>query len=105
MKITKNKIMRNYKSYRSKVLDLFQSFLAQKVNKEELLTTLDAIERNLKQGRITEKGIWFRFYNGYGLATTISDIRSYLHNSNEESLKEDMQIAINEPKGFRIHYS
>ena len=93
--------MRNYKSYRSKVLDLFQSFLAVKINKEELLTTLKAIEDNFKQGRRTEKGIWFRFYNGYGLATTILDIRSY----NEESLKEDMQIAINEPKGFKIHYS
>jgi len=97
--------MRNYKSYRSKVLDLFQSFLAQKINKEELLTTLKAIEDNLKQGRRTEKGIWFRFYKDDCLATTISDIRSYLYNSNEENLKQDMQIAINEPKGFKIHYS
>lgn len=98
--------MRNYKSYRGKVLDLFQSFLAEKIDEQELLTTLTAIENNLKNGVIyTQKGLWFRFFKGYTMATDISNIRAYLYNQNRESLKEDFQIAIDNPIGFKIHFS
>ena len=98
--------MRNYKSYRSKILDLFQSFLAEKITIEELLTTLTAIERNLKNGVIhTEKGLWFKFFKGDTGATTIQNIRKWLHDFNKESLMEDFKIAIENPKGLQIYYS
>lgn len=98
--------MRNYKSYRPKIISLFQSFLAEKINEEELLTTLTAIERNLKNGvTYTQKTLWFRFYTNDTGATDILNIRRWLYDFNRESLKEDFRLAIENPKELSIYYS
>jgi len=98
--------MRNYKSYRPKVINLFQSFLAGKINEQELLTTLTAIERNLKNGVIyTQKTLWFKFYQNDTMATDILNIRRWLYDFNRESILEDFKIAVENPKGLQIYYS
>lgn len=99
--------MRNHRQYRPKVLDLFQSFLAEKITIEELLTTLTAIERNLKNGVIsTQKELWFKFFKGDTGATTVREIRSDLYSSvNSNYIKERMQLAIENPKELQIYYS
>jgi len=92
--------MRNYKKYRSVVIDLFKLFLAEKVDKEGLnkgLLSVESIER---------KTMWFKFYQKDTLATTICEIDVNLHsNRNEEYTKECMQIAVDNPKGFQIYFS
>ena len=97
--------MRNYKKYRSVTIDLFKLFLAEKLDKEGLIKGLQAIESIIKQGKISNKSIWFRFFKGDCLATTISNIHFDLERSNDNYIKECMQIAVNNPKGLQIHFS
>ena len=98
--------MRNYKKYRSVVLFAFHSFLTGEKTKTELIDNLIAIERELKDGAYTQKGLWFRFFNGDTGATTIRNIVNYIDcSTNGESIREDFRIAINNPKGLQIHFS
>lgn len=98
--------MRNYKKYRSTVIDLFQSFLAGKIDERVLVYKLTEIENDLKQGRNTLKGIWFRFFKDDNLATTISNIYFNINSRyNSNHIKENMQISIDNPKGLQIYYS
>ena len=98
--------MRNYKKYRSVVLFSFHSFLAGEKTKTELIDKLIAIERELKDGAYTQKGLWFRFFNNDTGATTIRNIEHWLDcPTNRESIREDFRIAINNPKGLQIHFS
>jgi hypothetical protein len=98
----KNKTMRNYKKYRSTVLSLFQSFLAEEINKITLVYELIKIETELKQGRDTLKSVWFKFFKSDVGATDIRD----LSNDNYDTYhKECMQLSIDNPKELKIYYS
>ena len=90
---------RNYKKFRSQVLNLFESFLDKKINLSELINFLRDIENTLKDGKDTKKGIWFKFYKDYNLATTINDL------DNDIFITDAMKIAINNPLEFKIHFS
>lgn len=98
--------MRNYIKYRSTVIDLFQSFLAGKINETELINGLTEIETHLKQDKSTLKGLWFKFFQGDTGATTIRDLENdFINYANDNYVKECMQMAIDEPKGLKIYFS
>lgn len=98
--------MRNYKKYRSTVLDLFQSFLAGKSNKKELIEELENLELDLKNNRKTLKSLWFRFFTGDTGATTVQDIYYGIGNpTNNKYYRECMQLSIDNPKELKIYYS
>lgn len=98
--------MRNYKKYRSTVIELFKLFLAGKIEKRELIFNLLEIDRELKKNPKTLKGLWFRFFKNDPSATTIRDLNNDLTNYvNDNYVKECMQIAIDNPKGLQIYYS
>jgi len=98
--------MRNYKQYRPRVVEVFNSFLKGETKEADLITTLSAIELNLKQGVRTEKQLWFKFFKGDTGATTVREIHSDLHSSvNCNYIKERMQLAIENSKGLQIYYS
>lgn len=97
--------MRNYKKYRSTVIDLFQSFLAGKIEEKRLLRELEDIWDNLRKPRDEDKDLWFKFTKDDTLATDIYDIKDDLYNREGKWIKECMQIAIDNPKGLQIYYS
>lgn len=94
--------MRNYKKYRPFVITLFESFLAGKIEKRELVFELKQIDKELGKNPKTLKGLWFKFFEGDTLATTITALNGY---ADGVYLKELMQIAIDNPKGLQIYYS
>jgi hypothetical protein len=98
--------MRNYKKYRSTVIDLFQSFLAGKIEKRELIFALKEIDKEIRKNPKTLKGLWFKFFKVDTGATTIKDLSNSIDcNTNREHIIDCMQIAIDNPKGFQIYYS
>lgn len=98
--------MRNYKKYRSTVIDLFQAFLAQRIDKTELIMGLDEIEFNLIGGKNTLKGLWFRFFTGDTGANTIGDLSRGIGNTtNDKYYRECMQLSIDNPKELKIYFS
>jgi hypothetical protein len=98
--------MRNYKKYRQLVIYLFQSFLAEKMKKTELIEELTNLELDLKSNRKTLKSLWLRFFEGDTGATDIQNIYYGIGNpTNDKFYRECMQIAIENPKGLQIYYS
>ena len=92
--------MRNYKKYRSTVLNLFADFLAGKI-KDLYLIEMEIANYN----PLTKKSVWFKFSDDDTLATTIENLYQDLFSKNEEFTRERMQFAIDNPKQFKIHYS
>jgi hypothetical protein len=94
----------------------FAEFVAKPENLNSLITKLELIEKELKQGRNTDKGLWFRFFNGDTAATTINNLKytfeietpEYLKHStaykNKEYMIENICIALNEIS-LQIYYS
>jgi hypothetical protein len=98
--------MRNYKKYRSTVIDLFQSFLAGELEKIDLIYKLTEIDKELRKNPKTLKGLWFKFFKDDTGATTISNMYFDLSSRyNDRYIKECMQIATDNPKGLQIYYS
>ena len=98
--------MRNYKKYRLTVTSLFQSFLSGEIGKKELLFSLYDIEVELINGKNTQKSLWFKFFKGDTDATTIQNLDSYINcATNDKSIKECMQLSINQPKELKIYFS
>jgi hypothetical protein len=98
--------MRNYKKYRVRVLSLFQSFLANEIKGSDLINELSSIELEIKNGRKTLKGLWFRFFQGYTMATTIHNIDNYIYcTTNNKHIRECMQLSIDNPKELKIYFS
>lgn len=95
--------MRNHKKYRSTVIDLFQSFLAGKIGKKEMIYGLYDIEVELINGRRTLKGLWFKFYKDDTLCTTIANID--IDDRGENYYRECMQLSIDSPKELKIYFS
>lgn len=98
--------MRNYKKYRSPILNLFAEFLAGKQTETELKNNLYKIEIEL--GNVnTTKDVWFKFFKGDTGATTINElyIDLSLNGGNGELMRRCMQMAIDNPKEFQVYYS
>lgn len=98
--------MRNYKKYRSTVVDLFSSFLAEKIEKRELIFALTEIDKEIRKNPKTLKGLWFKFFKGDTGATTITDLSKYIDcSTNREHITDCMQIAVDNQKELQIYYS
>lgn len=98
--------MRNYKKYRSTVINLFQSFLAGKIDKKEMLYGLYDIEVELIKGKKTDKGMWFKFSKDDTGSSTINDMYEDIDSRiNNLYIRERMQIAIDNPKELQIYFS
>lgn len=100
--------MRNYKKYRPTVIDLFSSFLSGEIKESDLISGLSQIELELRQGKTSQKGLWFKFFGGDTLATGINDISGYLYgwnSNNRDAIREDFKASIDNPKGLQIYYS
>jgi hypothetical protein len=98
--------MRNYKKYRSTVVDLFQSFLAEKIEKRELIFALTEIDKEIRKNPKTLKGLWFKFFKDDAGATTIADLYYDIDSKvNQSYIFECMQISIDNPKELQIYYS
>lgn len=98
--------MRNYKKYRSTVVDLFESFLAEKIDKRELIFALTEIDKKIRKNPKTLKGLWFKFFKGDTMATTIQGLKNSIGSyTNDNYIKECMQIATENLKGLQIYYS
>ena len=97
--------MRNYKKYRSIVIDLFQSFLAEKIEKRQLLRGIEDIGDNLRKPRDKDKDLRFNFTKDDTLSTDIYDIKDDFYNREGKWIKDCMQIAIDNPKELQIYYS
>lgn len=99
--------MRNYKKYRPTVIDLFQSFLAGKIENEELNDSLHLIQDDLGYNRSKSlKCVWFKLTKDDTGSSTINEIYFDLKGiKNRDYIKERMQIAIDNPKGLQVYYS
>lgn len=98
--------MRNYKKYRSTVIDLFQSFLAGKIGKKEMIYGLYDIEVELINGKATLKSVWFKFFDGDTGATMIGNLSYGIDNpTNDKYYRECMQLSIDNPKELKIYFS
>lgn len=98
--------MRNYKKYRTTVIDLFSSFLSGKIEKRELIFALTEIDHEIRISHKTLKGLWFKFFEGDTGATTITNLYNDIDSRvNPSYIFERMQIAIDNPKGLQIYYS
>jgi len=98
--------MRNYKKYRSAVLNLFADFLAGKTTERKLKDELYLIEMEIANyNPLTGKSVWFKFSDDDTLATTIENLYQDLFSKNEEFTRERMQFAIDNPKQLQIYFS
>jgi hypothetical protein len=95
--------MRNYKKYRPIILTLFSNFLAEKIEKKELINSLYKIEIEVGNAN-PKKDLWFKFSDNDTLATTIANLDIDYH-QNKVFYKECMQFAVENPKQFKIHFS
>ena len=98
--------MRNYKKYRSVVISSFSSFLAGKIDLHELHTELLSVEENIKKD-MTDKRVWFKFFNNDTGATGIYELYLDLYRggNNKKYREECMQLSVDNPKELQIYYS
>ena len=89
------------------ILDLFQSFLNGGITKQKLINELYKLEIDLTDlDNISDKDIWFRFFKGDNLATTIANLDMDIDcPTNKENILESLKIAIEEPKHFQVNFS
>lgn len=73
---------------------------------DNLIIGLNDIETTLKNGRLTQKGLWFRFFNGDTLVTTIFNLEHDLkpHNTNNQFTIAQIGEALNH-QSLAMHYS
>lgn len=97
--------MRNYKKYRSYVINSFQSFLSRKIDLHELHTELLKIEENIEKGN-TNKRIRFKFFSSDTEDTDIYKLYLDLYRGGSyKKYREDcMKISTNNPKELKINY-
>ncbi len=100
---------RNYKKYRSFVIDNFDKFLKSDISLDTLHDNLHTIQIELGFRRqLGCKSVWFKFTKDDTLATSINNIYSDLfHGTKErkEFMRERIELAVNNPKGLSIFYS
>jgi hypothetical protein len=87
----------------------FAIFIANpsKDNVHYLVTRLELIEKEIKKNRYSDKRLWFRFYEGDSLVTTIENISICLFSDNfdnKEYLFKNIVRAVNE-LSLEMYYS
>ena len=85
----------------------FAEFVVKPENFLSLITKLELIEKEIKQGKDTDKGLWFRFFENDTAATTINDLRHTFEIDtlrNKEYMIENICIALNEIS-LQLYYS
>ena len=95
----------------------FAEFVAKPENLNSLITKLELIEKEIKRGKNTDKGLWFRFFKGDTAATTIDNLKDtfeietpmYISSTstakkNKEYMIENICIALNEVS-LQLYYS
>jgi hypothetical protein len=105
------KTNRNYIKYRQFVLDKFRQFLSGEIDNHTLNQELHTIQTEFgydRQRRGNMKCVWFKFTKDDNLCHTINQIWSDIKFGNQRTqdyIKEQMQLAIDNPKGLQIYYS
>lgn len=89
------------------ILDLFQSFLNGEITKKKLINELYKLEIDLTDlDNIGDKDIWFRFFKGDNLATTICNLDMDIDcPTNKENALQSLKMAIDKPKDFQVNFS
>ena len=102
---------RNYKKFRNFVIENFQKYLNDEIDWEVLHDNLHTIQCGLgynRQRRGSMKAVWFKFAKDDNLSHTINELISGLrfdNNRNRDYIKEQMKMAVENPKGLQIYYS
>ena len=99
--------MKNHKEYKKRCLDLFQNFLNNPTDKDNLINGLKAIETELSKNKKTDKNLWFLAYTSATTVITIKDIEKdleYNHMPNYKHLVGCFQISI-DSKELQIYFS
>ena len=93
--------MNNLNQYKLRFLELFADFLSMKIDEQTFIQKLYSFEMKIKsENDETENedcSLWFRFFKGDTLATTIRDIKTDLifgNTSNHNFMIENLKLAI-----------
>lgn len=105
----------NTDKYRPIIKKLFAQFYANEINKERLIRGLYEVENTMYRNTKTKfnsdngikiNGLWFRFFNGDTMATTISDLSNDIYcATNHDYIMDKIKTALEKPKGLQIYYS
>ena len=102
---------RNYIKYRKFVLEKFKQYLSGEIDNATLNQELHTIQSELgfdRQRIGMMKAVWFKFTKDDNLCHTINQVWSELKfgtQRNQDYIQEQMQLAIDNPKGLRRYYS
>lgn len=100
---------RNYKKFRNFVVENFQKYLNDEIDWKVLHDNLHTIQIGLgyhKQRGM--KAVWFKFTKDDNLSHTINELINDLRFNNNrvrDYMKEQMKMAVENPKGLQIYYS
>jgi len=98
---------RNYIKYREFAINEFRKFLSGEIDNPTLNHNLHTIQNELGFNR--QRGIkcvWLSFNYDIQKEFTINQIWSDIKfTNNGDNIKKLMQLAIDNPKGFKIYYS
>lgn len=105
----------NTEKYRPTIKKLFAQFYANEINKRQLIRGLYEVENSLYRNTKTKftldngikiNGLWFRFFEGDTMATTIEDLCNDISSStNHDYIMDKIEMAVKKPKGLQIKYS
>lgn len=105
----------NVEKHRPTIKKLFAQFYVNEINKEQLIRGLYEVENSLYTNTRTKftndngikiNGLWFRFFKGDTIATTISDLSNHIYcSTNHDYIMDKIKIALEKPKGLQIYYS
>ncbi len=100
---------RNYKKFRKFVVENFQKYLNDEIDWNQLHDNLHTIQSGLGYDRQRGmKAVWFKFTKDDKLSHTINEIIGELRFNNKRGrdyMKEQMKMAVDNPKGLQIYYS
>ena len=97
--------MKNITKYHHRTSLLFQSYLTQDLNLDELIQELRKIESLHRQTVSEEGSLWFKFSTDDTLVTSIDDLEKDLSNGNREFTLERIGEGISLENEFLIYYS
>lgn len=99
----------NTEKHRPTIKKLFAQFYANEINKRQLIQGLREVEHKLFEQDFKmelSKQLWFRFFEGDTMATTIEDLCNDISSStNHDYIMDKIEMAVKKPKGLQIKYS
>lgn len=103
------KIMENLTQYKPEILKIFKRFLDGEINTiSDLTIELYLVEEKIKSENVApneNSSLWIRYFKGYTLATTISDIYNDLNSpTNYVYTINCISIAV-ESNELEVYYS